>query len=88
MRSPKYLRWIRKLRCCNCNNYGCDPHHLIGFKDGSTGGKAGDELAVPLCRGCHTTFHKDPVGWNQLRWLSITLKKAFEEEALQVCKKR
>jgi len=82
--SKKYIKWIKTQKCCNCGDIGCDPHHLIGFGMGSMGGKAGDELVVPLCRLCHTRFHDDPKGWNQLRWLAVTLSNAFKEGVLKV----
>jgi len=85
MYNPAYIKWIKEQECCHCGIEGCDPHHLVGFGSGKMGGKAGDHLAVPLCRKCHTEFHTTfDTAWAlvQIRWLDETLKKAFEEGVL------
>lgn len=52
VRDKKYLAWLRTLDCANCLHSPCDPAHISQGRY-SAGMKAGDDLAVPLCRMCH-----------------------------------
>jgi len=50
----KYLKFVRSLPCCVCDNPDSVPHHLIGYGYGGMGTKAPDYLAMPLCLRHHT----------------------------------
>lgn len=86
MKSPEYLDYIRTLPCCHCGA-AAEPHHVIGGKSGTMGGKASDLHAVPLCREDHNEVHKDPDSWPQLRWLKDTQDRASRDGVLIVAPK-
>lgn len=58
-RSPRYLAWIRLKPCAYC--YAAAPSEAAHYggkgASGGTGLKASDLFTVPLCHGCHVTFH-------------------------------
>mgnify|MGYP001572091479 CR=1 FL=1 len=54
LRDKKHLAYIRTLPCCLCN--APPPSEAAHLRLGLAGGtavKPGDDLTVPLCRGCH-----------------------------------
>lgn len=54
---PRYLDWIRRQSCCNCDaDGGVEAHHMTGA---GMGMRANDHEAMPLCTTCHRAFH-DP----------------------------
>lgn len=80
-RSPEYLSWVRDQPCCNCLRPGRNQaHHVIGLTGGFMGGKAGDNLAVPLCPACHRDLHDGKIVADaQVGWLTRTLAMAFHQ---------
>lgn len=81
-RSKKYTNWVATLNCARCHirDETVIPHHLIGVGDGIMGGKAGDDLAVPLCFRCHQYIHSPESNKNeQWDWVKRTQEKAKKE---------
>jgi hypothetical protein len=68
--NEQHLAFIRRLPCCICGVYGCDPAHIRSanalFGKRETGGaeKAADKWTVPLCRIHHDEQHAT----NELTW--------------------
>jgi len=84
-KSEKYLKWIREQPCWYCDNKA-EPHHLkgVGYMSG-VGLKAPDWATVPMCRLCHSAFHKDSSLWpDQWEMIVRTLGKAISEGILVV----
>ncbi|TFH85247.1 DUF968 domain-containing protein [Billgrantia azerbaijanica] len=87
-RSPAYLAFVRTLPCCLCNQYGVDPHHVIGLRWGLSGWglTAPDSYAMPLCRTCHRKTHHEPaLQQMQPEWLIDTINRgldAFTDEPI------
>jgi hypothetical protein len=69
-RNEEHLKFIRRLPCCICGVYGCDPAHIRSanalFGKRETGGaeKPADKWTIPLCRGHHDEQHAG----NELTW--------------------
>ncbi|MFP4104837.1 MAG: DUF968 domain-containing protein [Phycisphaerae bacterium] len=84
-RSKRYLDWVRDRPCVHCRRPPpSEAHHVIGLAGGSMGGKAGDQLAVPLCTECHRRLHDGQMPLDsQTVWLIRTLEAAFHHGALQ-----
>lgn len=76
--NQRYLKFVRTLKCCHCQTYGVDAHHVIGLKMGMMGGKADDIHSVPLCREHHTEVHKNPTAWPQFAWILETQHRAVK----------
>ncbi len=74
----KYTKWVKTLPCKHCKAPSDDAHHIIGQGMGKMGGKPGDLLTMPLCRGCHAEVHLGPGAYPQTRWLCETLELAVE----------
>jgi len=54
-----YAKFVRSLPCSNCgNDTGCDQHHEVGNKCRGVGLKSHDIRSMPLCRNCHSVFHR------------------------------
>jgi len=83
--SKRYLAWVRCLPCVSCGAPADEAHHLIGLGLGGMGTKAPGWAVIPMCRGCHSTLHREPEEWDrQWLWLMKTLKEAFAENVLGV----
>lgn len=79
-RNRVYLDWVKTLPCSECGDSPCDPHHIIGMKLGGMGMQAPDTYVMPLCRGCHTHLHNDPLTWfKQWQWVAQTLAQGRQE---------
>ena len=80
-RDKKYLKWIDGLDCCLCQAPADTHHHIIGIGDGAIGTKACDLLAMPVCNGCHTLFHRQhenpELKLDQWKYVSKTLQAAI-----------
>jgi predicted HNH restriction endonuclease len=86
-RSPKYIKWIKTLSCCNCEAvFEIDPHHLTGVGlMGGAGTTAPDSMAMPLCRRCHTLIHDRSENVDmQWEWIARTLNKAINEGIFKI----
>lgn len=58
--NPGHLAKVRKLPCCSCGRPGPSHAHHQHGEPGTLKGmglKAPDETAVPLCAGCHNSWH-------------------------------
>ena len=61
-RHRPYLNWVKKKRCCNCNQPADDPHHEQREGHGGMATTPGDDRAVPMCRACHDIRQHGPLG--------------------------
>ena len=74
-----YLEFIKAHPCIICGSRGVDAHHFPRTR--GAGGK--DFHRIPLCRKCHTLYHKDPFDFKHLyedqifEYFYDTFKKAF-----------
>lgn len=56
LRNAGYLDYVRDQPCCSCGAPApSDPHH---WGTRGMGIKADDYCTLPLCRGCHNTWHQ------------------------------
>ena len=80
-RSRIYLQWLRTLPCVVCGGKSDDPHHIIGVgHHGGMGTKAGDDMAMPVCRRHHDEIHRNPELWpRQEHWVRETRAKARKD---------
>lgn len=82
----RHLALVHTLTCGVCGETPVQAHHIL---EGRTPGrKSRDELAIPLCEGCHTGrngIHGDRAMWNvmkvsELDVLADTLKSLYGNE--------
>lgn len=58
-RSSRYLAWLRTLPCAWCKAPApSEASHHPPEGGGSTGRKAADCYAIPLCHECHADWHR------------------------------
>ena len=79
-KNPKYLDWVRTLRCVECGGRA-EPHHFIGeFGLSGVGITAPDMFSMPLCRKHHREIHDHDEGWRTLQreYLIRTIIRGFE----------
>lgn len=83
-RCNQYLQWVRERSCVHCGQPNeSEAHHLIGLTGGYMGGKAGDNLVVPLCDECHRGLHDGRLELSdQVGWLVRTQAAAFHDGVL------
>lgn len=76
--NPAYLAKVRALPCIICTSFGLPQlspttaHHPIHDRYATR--KVPDELAIPLCNGCHqgdfdtskVAVHREPAKWKRL----------------------
>lgn len=48
-----YRQWVSRKRCLACSATASDAHHIETVGSGGS-----DYCCIPLCRSCHTEFHK------------------------------
>jgi hypothetical protein len=88
-RSRRYLDWVKLQPCVAHPNRHGEPHHGIAMGlGGSTGSKASDALAMPVCRECHEAIHRDVRAWEadhgpQALHILRTIDLATREEILK-----
>lgn len=81
-RSEKYLKWVRKQKCCACGGAGGEAHHIIGVGAdlSGMGMTAPDQFAMSLCPQHHRQIHQDPaMQQRQWEWIARCLARAVEE---------
>ena len=84
LRSKKYLQAVRELPCCICWQDSV-AHHIVGHGYSKMGGKAGDDMTMPLCHTHHMELHskgyyefEEKYGMTQLEMIELTQQKLSE----------
>ena len=65
VRCRKFMVWVKKKRCCHCQEPGPnDPAHVGGLREGKGRGIKVDDLrCVSLCRKCHDFYDEKGYLW-------------------------
>ena len=57
LRSRQILDRVKSMPCIRCGKPADDPHHFLGSLHSL---KSSDLYTVPVCRGCHDIYERNP----------------------------